>query len=402
LSCLPITAGRRARGVAPVRRAALAAPPTEVFLARSIHGLEWLAAAEIETDLNASVRSIGHREITFQAPLDAAVLALGSIDDLFLLCGKIDRIGRGRLDLARLAAGLGSLPLLRALERIERLRPIRRSRGFEVIGSFLGRRNFNRSEMEICAGSAIAEITAMPFCRHEAGDADERDLSWRIHLRDGEAVVALRVAQRPLHRRGYRVSSMPGALHPPVAYAMNLLSGAQSPCHILDPCCGSGTLLIEARRLAPDAFLVGSDIHSSSLRAAAGNGLNANCRWVQADLGYLPYRDGFADCVLANLPWGRTVAADGGIRGREGLAVREAMRVLAPGGNAVFLTPLAQAIAGDGCALLWSIPIRLAGYWASIQIVSAGRDSRERPACLRRRHGRSLQRMWASYGLARP
>lgn len=237
---------KRARSDARLRRAPPSTPQTETFLARSIRGLEWLGAAEIEADLKAFVLEVGHREIVFRAPFDPAVLELGSVDDLFLLCGKIDEIDRGRISLPRLAKGLRKLPLVRSLARIESLRPIRRSSGFEVIGSFLGRRNFNRSEIEFCAGTAISEITGMPFHDHEAVVSPERDVSWRIHMRDNQAVVGLRVALRPLHRRDYRVSSAPGALHPPVAYAMNMLSGAYPGCQILDPCCGTGTLLIEA------------------------------------------------------------------------------------------------------------------------------------------------------------
>jgi 23S rRNA G2445 N2-methylase RlmL len=393
---------KRARGDARLRRAPLSTTPTETFLARSIRGLEWLAAAEIEADLDASVLEVGHREILFRASVDPAVLELGSIDDLFLLCGKIDEIDRGRRSMRRLAEGLKQLPLVRALARIERLRPIRRSAGFEVIGSFLGRRNFNRSEIETCAGVAISDITGMPFHDHGAVVFPERDASFRIHMRDDQAVVGLRVGRYPLHRRDYRLSSAPGALHPPVAYAMNMLSGAYPGCHVLDPCCGTGTLLSEARRLLPDVVTIGSDIDRASLLAASGNAPDAGGRWLQADLGRLPYRDGFADCVLANLPWGRQVQAKGAIRDDASLAVDEAMRVLAPGGNAVLLTSLGQTIASDRGALLWSIPIRLAGHWAKIQIVAPGCDGRKGPVCLQRRHGRSLQRMWTRYGSSPP
>jgi hypothetical protein len=101
--------GRPARAHSGVRhrRATPSTPQTATFLARSVRGLEWLAAAEIETDLNASLLEIGHREIVFRAPLDPRVFKLGSIDDLFLLSGRIDEIDRGRLSLAKLAAVWG-------------------------------------------------------------------------------------------------------------------------------------------------------------------------------------------------------------------------------------------------------------------------------------------------------
>jgi 23S rRNA G2445 N2-methylase RlmL len=344
------------------------------------------------------VLDVGHREIVFRAPLDPAVLDLGSVDDVFLLCGTIDDIDHTRMSLRRLTEGLRRLPLVRALAKIRRLRPIRSSSGFEVIGSFLGRRNYNRTEIEHCTGTAISDITGMPFHDHNDAASPERDLSWRIHLRDRRAVVGLRVARRPLHRRTYRTSSAPGAVHPPVAYAMGMLSGACPGCRILDPCCGTGTLLIETGRLVPDITAIGSDIDRDALRAAAGNAGSAPGRWVQADLGCLPFGDGLADCVVANLPWGRAVEAAGAIKGDMELAVDEAMRVLGPGGNAVLLSSLEQPIVNDRHALLWSIPIRLAGHWAKIQILSAVRDRGNGPVCFRQRHGQSLRRMWARYG----
>jgi hypothetical protein len=133
VSCLPVKVGRCARS-ARLRRAPPSTPQTETFLARSIRGLEWLGAAEIEADLNAFVLEVGHREIVFRAPVDSAVLKLGSIDDLFLLCGKIDEIDRGRISLPRLAKGLRKLPLVRSLAKIESLRPIRRFRGGKALG----------------------------------------------------------------------------------------------------------------------------------------------------------------------------------------------------------------------------------------------------------------------------
>jgi len=182
---------------------------------------------------------------------------------------------------------------------------------------------------------------------------------------------------------------------------MNMLSGAYPGCYILDPCCGTGTLLIEAKRLVPDVIAIGSDIDRNSLLAAASNGQNAHSLWVQADLGYLPYRDGFADCVLANLPWGRKVHAKGAIQRNMGMAVDEAMRVLAPDGNAVLLASLGEKIVSDRM-LLWSIPIRLAGHWANIQIVSARNKASKSPGCLQQRYGRSLQRMWTKFGSSLP
>ena len=157
-------------------------------------------------------------------------------------------------------------------------------------------------------------------------------------------------------------------------------------------------MLIEASRLVPDAITMGSDIARNALQAAAGNGRQASRRWVLADVGQLPFADGCADCVVANLPWGRQVQAPGTIQQNISQAVDEIMRVLAPGGNAVLLSSLQQSIVSDRWRPLWTIPIRIAGHWAKIQILSAERDCGKSPECLLRRDGPSLQRMWTKYG----
>jgi tRNA (guanine6-N2)-methyltransferase len=377
-----------------------AVPDMVTVLARSVRGLEWLAAAEIDTDLDGEIVEVGHREIIFNAPHDSKLLQLGSVDDLFFVCGKIDSIDRTRTSLARLAEGLRKLPLARFLTIVEKSRPVRRASGFEVVGSFLGRRNYNRKEVEKSAGEAIAGVVGLPFLDHDLIDPGAVDVSWRIHIRDTEAIVGLRVTSRPLHRREYRTASIPGALHPPVAFAMSMLSGAKPGLVIADPCCGSGTLLIEAKRLIPDAAAVGSDFSEVSLQAARDNGINADCalRLARADLGRLPYRDGSASCVLANLPWGQAVPADGIVRDNIQLAVDEILRILARHGNAVLLMPPADDMLDERCRTLWTIPIRVAGRWTTIYVVAGNKQADKRAACLATRYGPSLQRMWNKFG----
>jgi 23S rRNA G2445 N2-methylase RlmL len=277
---------------------------------------------------------------------------------------------------------------------------VRRSSGFEVVGSFLGRRNYNRKEIETTAGEAIAGIVGLPFLDHDLIEPGAVDVSFRIHLRGTKAIVGLRVSARPLHRRDYRTASIPGALHPPVAFAMAMLGGAKPGHLISDPCCGTGTLLIEAKRLLPDSVVVGSDLSEVSLQAARSNGINAGCALMlaRADLGRLPFRDGSAGCVLANLPWGQAVQPDGIVRDDIGLAISEILRILSRDGNAVVLMPPADGVLDKRCRTLWSIPIRVAGRWTTVYLVAGNKYATRRPACLETRYGPSLQRMWDRFG----
>jgi len=88
-------------------------------------------------------------------------------------------------------------------------------------------------------------------------DVDVRapDLRIHLHLRGGEARVALDLAGDGLHRRGYRADAGPAPLRETLAAALLRFAGwpdrERWPA-LLDPLCGAGTLPIEAALMAAD------------------------------------------------------------------------------------------------------------------------------------------------------
>ncbi|WP_433345421.1 TRM11 family SAM-dependent methyltransferase [Microtetraspora malaysiensis] len=81
----------------------------------------------------------------------------------------------------------------------------------------------------------------------------------------------LRIADRPLHRRQYRQRTIPGSLHPPLAAAMARMADIRPGHTVVDPCCGAGTLLLEAATQQPRARVYGFDLNVSALRASREN-----------------------------------------------------------------------------------------------------------------------------------
>ena len=70
------------------------------FLARSIRGLEWVAASEIRGRLGAKITALGHREIHFELlALAPDLVKLSSVDDVFLNCGSIGNLDHTRASL---------------------------------------------------------------------------------------------------------------------------------------------------------------------------------------------------------------------------------------------------------------------------------------------------------------
>lgn len=80
----------------------------------------------------------------------------------------------------------------------------------------------------------------------------EPDLSLRVHLRGDRARLSLDLGGEGLHRRGYRVEQGAAPLRENLAAAVLLRAGWPNEGALLDPFCGSATLLIEAAWIAAD------------------------------------------------------------------------------------------------------------------------------------------------------
>jgi tRNA (guanine6-N2)-methyltransferase len=253
-------------------------------LARTLRGIEWIAADEARSRLGLAEIHTGHRELRFRAPLTRRLLELGTVDDIFLVLAEIEGVTRKRDSLARLASV--SLDLDAAARLLDR----DGERTFDVTASFLGRRNYSRLELEDAVGGAGG------WSRVERGGT----LSLRVHAAGSVATVAVRVAQVPLHRRAWRVATVPGSLHPPFARALALL--ANQP--FIDPFCGAGTIPIEGA-LAGLATR-GSDADPRAVAAAEANAARArvDVPFAIGDAATL----GELNCVVTNPPWGKAVA----------------------------------------------------------------------------------------------
>jgi putative N6-adenine-specific DNA methylase len=71
-----------------------------------------------------------------------------------------------------------------------------------------------------------------------------------VHIFNDECTIALDSSDDSLHKRGYRLSSVEAPINEVLAAGMVLLSGWNADRPLLDPMCGSGTLIIEAGLIA--------------------------------------------------------------------------------------------------------------------------------------------------------
>jgi 23S rRNA G2445 N2-methylase RlmL len=347
-------------------------------MARTLRGLEEVAAREIAERGLGEVEHRRHREVWFTAAdPDSRLLDLRTADDLFLLAGVVDGVGHTKADLASFGQALREVPLRDLLHSRRRCGGPDATAGVDVAASFLGRRNYNRYDIEDAVGRHAATTLGVPYHSRRSGDAPpEGSLSFRVTLEGTQAVLALRIADRPLHRRPYKQASTPGTLHPPLAAAMAWLAGIRPGARVLDPCCGTGTILIEAAGLVPGARLLGSDHDPQALAAAAANAttmgdpVTGAITWAVADAGRMPLRSAGIDRIVSNPPWGRQVEARGALAGQLERLYREIRRVLAPDGQAIVLLHEAEEqitqVKSAGLRVRQAIPISLFGTHPSI------------------------------------
>ena len=113
---------------------------------------------------------------------------------------------------------------------------------------------------------------------------------------------------RDLESRQHRVAERKGSLPPAIAAAMAFCGMPKSEDLILDPTCGSGTLLLEAGGYAPEARLIGRDIDTEAVGIAKRNLSHlAETSRVEISAGdsrKLDILGGEVNLVLANLPFG--------------------------------------------------------------------------------------------------
>ena len=204
-------------------------------------------ATGLETLLRAEVESLG--------------LAQGPIrQELGQLRFDTDRLGLHR---ALIQLGLASslelsLAHIKALSFGELVNKVRRlpwtdwlipGQAFDVRARARKSKLYHSGGIEERVAQGMLAVLGEPA---ELPDEDEMAGLPRVQVRFAHDVaeLSLDLAGRPLHQRGYRLDPGQAPLREDLARALILCSGWDREATLLDPFCGSGTILIEAALLA--------------------------------------------------------------------------------------------------------------------------------------------------------
>jgi len=205
---------------------------------KTFHGLEELLAKEIRVLTGKPVRIL-HRAVSFR----------GDMAGLYRANYQLNTAVRV---LRTLCSGpAGSRETFYGLIRQypwERIMSYHQSLRVDVVGSSQIFRNTRYAAL--LAKDAVADRFRELTGQRPDVDLENPDIRIHILMLEDRAVVSLDSSGESLHQRGYRAEQVDAPLNEVLASALVMFSGWDRRTPFIDPMCGSGTILLEAARLA--------------------------------------------------------------------------------------------------------------------------------------------------------
>ncbi|MCR5314086.1 MAG: methyltransferase [Bacteroidaceae bacterium] len=80
------------------------------------------------------------------------------------------------------------------------------------------------------------------------------DIRINVHIAEDDVTISLDSSGESLHIRGYKTNTVAAPINEVLAAGMIMLTGWNGECDLIDPFCGSGTILIEAALIAMNIY----------------------------------------------------------------------------------------------------------------------------------------------------
>jgi 23S rRNA G2445 N2-methylase RlmL len=340
-------------------------------------GLEAVAADEITRDLGGEVKRTGRGIVVFRVPeIDDRLLTPRTVEDVFLLAWGTDQLTYRAEDLDRIARWTAREPDWDHLLRLHHtVRPKPKGKPtYHLVTQMEGEHGYLRRD----ARKALARGLAGKFPASWKPAEEEAAIEVWLTIDNATAVCGLRLSDRTMRHRTYKLEHRPASLRPTVAAAMVRLAEIKPRHVVLDPMCGAGTILAEqlaASRLVRATFapLCGGDSDSGAIRAAAINLRRLGTAHLACwDATRLPLPPASVDRIISNPPFGKQLSTPEAVGPLYRAMVKEYDRVLRPGGLAVLLVSKPAVLRDAARAVGWQpvrrVELRVLGQPAAISV----------------------------------
>jgi 23S rRNA G2445 N2-methylase RlmL len=355
-------------------------PVTPACYAMVHPGLEEVAADEVARDLGSEVKRTAPGLVVFRVnEIGPSLLELRTTEDIFLLAWGTDQLTHRAEDLDKIPRWTRSTDWQHLLRLHHALRPKPKGRPtYRLITQMEGHHAYLRRD----ARRALAEGLLGKFPDSWRPAEENAAVEVWLTIDGARAVCGLRLSDRTMRHRTYKLEHRPASLRPTLAAAMVRLAEVK-PRHVfLDPMCGAGTILAEhlavmSKIRAPIAPALGGDLELGALRAAAGNLRRlGRVELVNWDATRLPLGDASVDRVVSNPPFGKQLETPEAVGPLYRRMVSEHDRVLRPGGRAVLLASDQRGIREAARAAGWvrerELRVRVLGQAAVISVWRKG------------------------------
>lgn len=136
-------------------------------------------------------------------------------------------------------------------------------------------------------------------------DPDLEEEVWLFCIDESYYFGIPQLKSKQVKYRESRESEREGSLPPPVASAMAFAATPRDQEVVLDPCCGSGTLLAEFHAYSPEAKLIGMDIDPKAVKVAEQNLKQTSAKLETHDSRATGLEAQSITLTLSNLPFGK-------------------------------------------------------------------------------------------------
>lgn len=351
----------------------LAASGLPACYATTMPGLEDVAGEEIAAVLGGEVKKTGPGFLVFRVPdIDSTLLRLRTTEDVFLLAWGSDQLTYRAEDLERIQRWTAhDADWQRLLQLHHAVRPKPKGKPtYHLVAQMVGEHGYRRTD----AGQAFAKGLAGKFPASWKPVEDNAAVEFWLTIHGQRAVCGLRLSDKTMRHRTYKLEHLPASLRPTLAAAMVRLANAQPGQVVLDPMCGAGTILAEQLEVGRGKVQVwGGDLDRSSLRAAAINlrrlGQPQLARWNATQL---PLPEASVDRIISNPPFGKQLSSPEEVGPLYRRMLPEYDRVLKPNGRAVLLVGepavLREAARTVGWRNLREVRVRVLGQPAALTV----------------------------------
>ena len=215
---------------------------------------------------------------------------------------------------------------------------------FRVTCERTGDHSFKAPTVEFEMGGACSEVYV--HCKPKMADFD---INLRIDVVVNRVIIGTQLNVEDLSKRHFLRYRNSVTIKTNIAYIMLRLANVRPGSVIVDPFCGSGTILLEALEMTnKQCQVIGMDVNR---RAAEGAGMNAVAEGYGPEIAEFHCSDARglrrivgddrqADAIVSNMPWGVRTGQNQSVNDLQQLYetfLRVGWYVLKPGGRIVML-----------------------------------------------------------------